>query len=145
MQTLAKFAALLPLLAGAAACSQTSASAQRPEYSPGYSYVATDGGGAKGVSGSVLAPDACLNDGIDDDGVGARTGGTIVQGVGTHLAPGCANAYNLQRMVESERDLVEGRRMGAAHAAPSTRAAQRYLYGDQPSTGGAVTTTGAPQ
>lgn len=110
-------------------CNSTSAP-PRSDYSPGYSYVATGGGGSKGVTGSVLAPDACLNDGIDDDDIGADNMSTVVSGVGAHLAPGCANAYNLQRMVESERDLVEGRRMGPAHAAPSVRAAQRYLHGE---------------
>lgn len=130
----------LTSIAVLAGCQSTSAPPPQPDYSGGYSYVATGAGGSsKGLAGSVLAPDACLNNGIDDDNVGAANIGTVVSGVGTHLAPGCANAYNLQRMVESERDLLEGRRMGPAPAAPSTRAARRYLHGD-PATPDAVDT-----
>lgn len=105
------------------------------DYSPGYSYVATGPGGTdKSTSGSVLAPNSCLNDPVDDDNTPAASEASLTQisGVGQHLPRGCANAYNLQRMVESQRDLVEGRRMGAAAAAPTARAARRYLDGEQP-------------
>ncbi|WP_144223556.1 hypothetical protein [Mesorhizobium amorphae] len=105
------------------------------DYSPGYSYVATGPGGSnKSTSGSVLAPNACLNDPVDDDNPPANSSASLTQisGVGQHLPPGCANAYNLQRMVESQRDLVEGRRMGPAAAGPTARAARRYLDGEQP-------------
>lgn len=110
--------------------------ATRPEqdYSPGYSYVATGPGGSdKTASGSVLAPNSCLNDPVDDDNTPAASKASLTQisGVGQHLPPGCANAYNLQRMVESQRDLVEGRR-GPAAAGPTARAARRYLDGEQP-------------
>ncbi|RWO46129.1 MAG: hypothetical protein EOS11_08235 [Mesorhizobium sp.] len=111
---------------------------QPQEYSPGYSYVSTDTGGSqKGVGGSILAPNACLNQPVDDDRSAAATNLTIVTGVGSHLPPGCANAYNLQRMAESQRDLVEGRRMGAAAVAPTANAARRYLNGEEAPIGGA--------
>lgn len=108
---------------------------QEQDYSPGYSYVATGiGGSDKNVSGSVLAPNACLNDPVDDDNPPAASSASLtrISGVGAHLPPGCANSYNLQRMVESQRDLVEGRRMGPAAAGPTARAARRYLDGEQP-------------
>ncbi|MDX8534195.1 hypothetical protein RFM41_23645 [Mesorhizobium sp. VK25A] len=118
----------------------------RQDYSPGYSYVSTDTGGSeKGVSGSVLAPNACLAEPADDDNPAARTDLTVVSGVGSHLPSGCANAYNLQRMAESQRDLVEGRRMGAAPAAPTARAARRYLDGEEAPVGGANTAPATPQ
>jgi hypothetical protein len=114
---------------------------EKPEpqdYSPGYSYVATSSSGSeKSAGGSVLAPNACLAEPADDDLSAASTDLTIVSGVGTHLPPGCANAYNLQRMAESQRDLVEGRQMGPAAGAPTARAARRYLYGDEAPIGGA--------
>ncbi|SIT55741.1 conserved exported hypothetical protein [Mesorhizobium prunaredense] len=119
---------------------------QPQEYSPGYSYVSTDiGGSQKGVGGSVLAPNACLNEPADDNRSAAATGLTIVSGVGSHLPPGCANAYNLQRMAESQRDLVEGRRMGAAAAAPTANAARRYLNGEEAPMGGANSGPPTPQ
>lgn len=46
-------------------------------------------------------------------------------------ALGCANGHNLKRMAESESDLVSGRRMGDAAAAPTARAASNYLNGVQ--------------
>ncbi|MER9967717.1 hypothetical protein [Mesorhizobium sp. M0060] len=119
---------------------------QRQDYSPGYSYVSTDAGGSeKGVGGSVLAPDACLAEPADDDNSAAKTNLTIVSGVGSHLPPGCANAFNLQRMSESQRDLVEGRRIGPAAAAPTARAARRYLDGEEAPIGGANSAPSAPQ
>lgn len=123
------------------------ANRQQPQdYSPGYSYVSTDTGGSeKGVGGSVLAPNACLNEPADDDRSAAATDLTIVPGVGSHLPPGCANAYNLQRMAESQRDLVEGRRMGAAAAAPTANAARRYLNGEEAPIGGANSGPPTPQ
>jgi type IV pilus biogenesis protein CpaD/CtpE len=53
--------------------------------------------------------------------------------------PGCANAYNLQRMVVQEDDLVYGRELDPAVAAPAARAAQRYIDGrTDPVLGGGV-------
>lgn len=52
--------------------------------------------------------------------------------------PGCANAYNLQRMTERKRDLTQGRPLGRAPAAPAARAAQKYIDGrEAPTLGGA--------
>ncbi|TGQ32462.1 hypothetical protein [Mesorhizobium sp. M00.F.Ca.ET.216.01.1.1] len=136
------FCSILPalLLAGCVNSPQ-----QQQDYSPGYSYVSTETGGSeKGVSGSVLAPDACLAEPADDDNSAAKTDLTIVSGVGSHLPSGCANAYNLQRMAESQRDLVEGRRMGPAAAAPTARAARRYLDGEEAPIGGANSGPPAP-
>lgn len=107
------------------------------DYSSGYSYIASNAGSQKGTSGAVLAPDACLNHPADIAPSPAATHLTIVSDVGSHLPPGCANAYNLQRMAESQRDLVEGRRMGSAAGAPTARAAQRYIYGEDIPMGGA--------
>ncbi|WP_048647057.1 hypothetical protein [Nitratireductor soli] len=113
-----------------------------PDYSPGYSYVAADGfaDSSKTAGGAILVPDACLSDPADPTPSPAATPGTIVPQLGPHLPPGCANAYNLQRMVESERDLVEGRHPGPASAAPTARAARKYLYGKDSPLGGARNT-----
>jgi hypothetical protein len=109
------------------------------DYSPGYSYVATNtyAGSGKGVGGAVLVPNACLGEPADAAPSPAATHMTVVPELGPHLPPGCANAYNLQRMVENERDLVEGRPLGPAPAAPSVRAARRYIYGEEAPLGGA--------
>jgi hypothetical protein len=118
----------LPLLA-IAGCVKA---VDREDYSPGYSYVATAGGGSgKGADGSVLVPDACLGEPADNHPLPADTRLTVIPDVGPHLPPGCANAYNLQRMAERQRDLVEGRHMGAAPGAPTARAARRYIHGDE--------------
>jgi hypothetical protein len=127
IMTRSSFCLIVLLGIGAAGC-QTE---PEPDYSPGYSYVSTGKGSAKGVGGSVLAPDACLGEPADTDPSFASTSQTITPQLGPHLPPGCANAYNLQRMAESQRDLVEGRRMGPARAAPGVRAAKRYLYGEE--------------
>lgn len=101
-----------------------------PDYSPDYRYVATaSSSGEKGASGSVLVPEACLAEPSDQEPPPGGTRFTKVPAVGPHLPPGCANAYNLQRMAESQKDLIEGRKMGAAPAAPSVRAARRYIDG----------------
>jgi hypothetical protein len=49
--------------------------------------------------------------------------------LGPRLPPGCANNANLLAMTEHKRDVVHGRKLGAAPASPSARAAQRYIYG----------------
>jgi hypothetical protein len=87
-----------------------------PDYSPEYSYVAVES--PHGRVHHVLVPDACLT----PDPTAAIVNGPL-------LPPGCANAYNLQRMAERERDLVKGRPLGRAPAQPSARAAERYLTG----------------
>jgi hypothetical protein len=62
--------------------------------------------------GGVIMPDAC----------------EVTDHTAMHLPPGCANAYNLQRMAVRQQDLVQGRRMGPAPAAPAARASNVYLY-----------------
>ncbi|GGE36015.1 hypothetical protein GCM10007276_11860 [Agaricicola taiwanensis] len=84
-----------------------------PPYSPRYSYAEVPGPDGRPVT--TLMPDSC-----------AWSAEAEAFGV---LPPGCANAYNLQRMVESERDLVYGRRMGPAPAQSATRAQREYLEG----------------
>jgi hypothetical protein len=103
------------------------------DYSPGYSYVATDSGAgsAKSATGSVLVPDACLGRPADTHPAPAATPQTVVPELGPHLPPGCANAYNLQRMAERQSDLVEGRSMGPAAGEPTARAARKYLQGEK--------------
>jgi hypothetical protein len=61
-------------------------------------------------------PDVCL---AIADGAGAP-----------RLPTGCANALNLQRMVERPDDLRRGRDAGPSFAAPVAQAAERYLRGD---------------
>jgi hypothetical protein len=109
---------------------------QPPDYSPHYTHVKVVN--EQGRTKSVLAPEACL---VDED---ARSPAQMGE---RRLPSGCANAYNLQRMAERKRDLTHGRPLGAAPAAPATRAAQKYLDGrDAPALGGAyrdeATTTG---
>jgi len=82
--------------------------AQPPDYSPDYVYVPAYG----------LVPRAC-----------EAPDPTMVPHLGPRLPPGCANAYNLLRMAERKSDLVRGRPLGAAPAAPTARAAQEYIYG----------------
>jgi len=61
-------------------------------------------------------PDACL---------------AIADGTNSPRLPvGCANALNLQRMVERPDDLRRGRDTGPSFAAPVAQAAERYLRGD---------------
>jgi hypothetical protein len=48
------------------------------------------------------------------------------------LPPGCANQLNLLRMVQQPEDLVHGRAMGPALAAPAADAVQHYLQMQQP-------------
>ena len=69
--------------------------------------------GARQVQ-TVGVPDACITPDVTEQPL--------------YLPPGCANALNLQLMVERPRDLVQGRQPGAAEAAPAVRAARRYLY-----------------
>lgn len=89
-----------------------------PDYSPNYSYidVVTPNGRVK----RVLVPDACMTEAEEP-----------LVGIGEErmLPPGCANAFNLQRMVARKKDLVQGRRMGRAPMATTARAASKYLEG----------------
>ncbi|TWH00090.1 hypothetical protein L598_001100000060 [Mesorhizobium sp. J18] len=129
----ARTMAMLSLLTAAGCASAP------PDHSAGYSYVSTNSftDTGKGVGGSILVPDACLGEPADSSPQPAQTIGTVVPQLGPHLPPGCANAYNLQLMAENQRDLVEGRRLGPAPAAPTVRAARRYIYGEEEAIGGA--------
>jgi len=73
----------------------------------------------------ALVPDSCL--------MAEPTDVTIDQG---RLPAGCANADNLLSMVERKEDLARGRPLGPAPAGPSSRAAERYLDGEESQTGG---------
>jgi hypothetical protein len=98
---------------------------QPPDYSPDYASVPVVD--HKGRTRYVLVPRACLT-----------PDGTEPQFLGPHLPPGCANAHNLQRMAERQSDLVRGRPLGAAPAAPTARAAQEYIYGTKGTLGGGL-------
>ena len=95
-----------------------------PDYSPNFAQVpvvSPDRGVRYG-----LVPEACLVRDPTDTQLGPR------------LPPGCANNANLAAMVEKKRDVVHGRKLGAAPAAPSARAAQKYIYGTRGPLGGGV-------
>jgi hypothetical protein len=98
---------------------------QPPDYSPDYTRMAVVA--PNGRTRYVLVPKACL--GPDP---------TEPPFLGPHLPPGCANAHNLQRMAERQSDLVHGRPLGAAPAAPTARAAQEYIYGTKGTLGGGL-------
>jgi hypothetical protein len=66
----------------------------------------------------VLAPDSCQ---LPDPTAAVPTG--------PYIPAGCANDHNLLRMTERQQDLVKGRPLGRAPAAPTARAAQRYING----------------
>jgi hypothetical protein len=85
------------------------------------------------VSHYELAPKACLVPDPTDTGFG-----------GSQLPPGCANNANLLAMVERKKDVVKGRKLGAAPASPSARAAQKYIYGSQGTSGGGVSPSTQP-
>jgi hypothetical protein len=101
---------------------------QPPDYSPDYTYVPVVA--PNGRTRWVMVPRSCL---VPD--------ATEPQFLGPHLPPGCANAYDLQRMAERKSDLVRGRPLGAAPAAPSARAAQEYIYGTKDTLGGGLPRT----
>ena len=101
---------------------------QPPDYSPDYASVPVVA--PNGKTRWVLVPKACL---VPD--------ATEPQLLGPHLPPGCANAHNLLRMAERKSDLVYGRPLGAAPAAPTARAAQEYIYGAKGTLGGGLPRT----
>jgi hypothetical protein len=97
------------------------------DYSPEYTYV--DMYSESGRHKKVLVPEACLT---PEAPYPADSGPP-------RLPPGCANNYNLERMVERKRDLKQGRRLGPAPAAPAARAAKAYIEGTrEPTVGGGV-------
>lgn len=100
------------------------------DYSPDYTYVTkvSENGRRK----RVLVPEACLT---NDAPSPANSGPGRLQ-------PGCANNYNLQRMVERKSDLRRGRTLTAAPAAPAARAAQDYLTKKPETIGGGFSESG---
>jgi hypothetical protein len=106
-------------LLGLAACADLP-----PDYSPNFAQVPVVS--SDHVVRHRLVPEACLVRDPTDTQLGPR------------LPPGCANNANLLAMVEKKRDLVHGRKLGAAPAAPSARAAQRYIYGTRGQLGAGV-------
>jgi hypothetical protein len=100
---------------------------QPQPYSPNYSYLsmndARPGVVRKGYdkiasAQTVLVPDACITPDTADDPV--------------YLPSGCSNNLNLQHMAARKQDLIQGREMGPAMAAPVARAAQNYIDGTAP-------------
>ncbi|MHC1551796.1 hypothetical protein [Phyllobacterium sp. K27] len=95
-------------------------------YSPNYSYIDTGGTSRPGVvrkgydseRAAMLVPDACIT---------PDTGEYPM-----YLPSGCANNLNLQHMAAKKQDLMHGREMGPAMAAPVARAAQNYIEGTDP-------------
>jgi hypothetical protein len=98
-----------------------------PDYSPNFAQVPVVS--PDRVVRYQLAPEACLVPDPTDTQLAPR------------LPPGCANNANLLAMAEKKRDVVRGRKLGAAPAAPSARAAQNYIYGTRGQLGASV---GAP-
>jgi hypothetical protein len=101
-----------------------------PDYSPNFAQVPVVS--PDRVVRYQLVPEACLVPDPTDTQLAPR------------LPPGCANNANLLAMVEQKRDVVHGRKLGAAPAAPSARAAQRYIYGTRGQLGAAVGTSAPP-
>ena len=109
-------------------CILTGCIGNQPQpYSPNYSYLsmkdARPGVVRKGYDQmaspqTVLVPDACITPDTADDPV--------------YLPSGCSNNLNLQHMAARKQDLMQGREMGPAMAAPVARAAQNYIDGVAP-------------
>lgn len=96
------------------------------DYSPNYTYINVVS--EDGRSKRILVPEACLAAGAHSPADGSL-----------RPPPGCANNYNLQRMVERKNDVIRGRPLGHAAAAPAARAAQDYIDGKQePALGGGI-------
>jgi hypothetical protein len=104
-----------------------------PDYSPNYTYVPVPSPRRPHRVAYVVVPEACLT-----------PDPTAAEPLGPMLPPGCANAYNLQRMTEREGDVMRGRKLGRAPAAPTVRAAQKYLNGDEEPLGAGVGKPGSP-
>jgi hypothetical protein len=121
-------AASLLAAAALAACAQIP-----PDYSSDYVQVPVmSRDHPDRVSSYELVPRACL---VPDPTAGGLAG--------SRLPPGCANNANLLAMVERKKDVVKGRKLGQAPAAPSARAAQKYIYGSPGTAGGSNPSTGA--
>jgi hypothetical protein len=119
---------ILRLTASALAVAALSACAQvPPDYLSGYVQVPVASPDHPGRVHHELVPEACLVPDPTDRGLG-----------GNRLPPGCANNANLIAMAERKRDVTKGRKLGPAPAAPSARAAQKYIYGPHATPGSDV-------
>jgi hypothetical protein len=105
-----------------------SACAMPPDYSPHYVQVpvVTTDKHHRQVVRDELVPEACLTPDPTDNQLGPR------------LPPGCANNANLLAMTERKQDVVHGRKLGAAPASPSARAAAKYINGTPGTLGAGV-------
>ncbi len=103
-----------------------------PAYSSDYTYI--DVVSENGKVKRVLVPEACLT---ENNSYSANLGLS-------RLPPGCANNYNLQRMAERKGDLLHGRPLGPAPAAPAASAARRYINNRGEVRGGAVNPENQP-
>ncbi|MFC7399054.1 hypothetical protein ACFQU1_17760 [Chelatococcus sp. GCM10030263] len=112
------------LLAGMAVALGSCASPPA-DYRPRYALItpAPGYGPGRAAQGAAVVPEACLS-----------AEPAFLETAGPLLPPGCANAYNLAEMVERRSDLLHGRRLAPAPAAPTARAARRYIDGDRPRT-----------
>lgn len=117
----------LPMLRGCLAVAlltMVSCTQLPPDVSPDYHYVPVvspyPNYGPPTRTRYALLPDACL---VPDP--------TDPVFLGPHIPPGCANAHNLEFMVERKHDLLKGRPLGKAPGVTSARAAQKYLNGDE--------------
>jgi hypothetical protein len=110
-----KFACGGAILLGLGACAELP-----PDVSPNYIRVPVASPDSPNGVRHVLVPEACL----DSDP-------TVSNLLGENLPPGCANAYNLQRMTERKRDVEHGRPLGKAAGVTTAKAAQKYLDGDK--------------
>ncbi len=100
--------------------------ARPPDYSPDYAYIKVVSN--DGRERRVLVPEACL----------APAAPSVTDDGPPRLPPGCANNFNLQRMVARKHDLTHARPISPAPAAPAARAAQSYIEGDKQALGGGV-------
>ncbi|WP_348601484.1 hypothetical protein [Phyllobacterium sp. SB3] len=122
-----RFGLQLLVVASTAALSGCMGTKIQP-YSPNYSYIDTGGTSKPGVvrkgydseRAAMLVPDACITPDTGEDPM--------------YLPSGCANNLNLQHMAAKKQDLMHGREMGPAMAAPVARAAQNYIEGTEPET-----------
>lgn len=116
----------LGVLAGSLALLAGCMGSKPQPYSPNYSYLSMNGASRPGVvrkgydreDAAMLVPDACITPDTADDPF--------------YLPSGCSNNLNLQHMAVRKQDLMHGREMGPAMAAPVARAAQNYIDGTAP-------------
>jgi hypothetical protein len=116
----------LGVLAGSLAILGGCMGSKPQPYSPNYTYLSLKGAPRPGVvrkgydreDAAMLVPDACITPDTAADPF--------------YLPSGCSNNLNLQHMAARKQDLMHGREMGPAMAAPVARAAQNYIDGTIP-------------